>query len=78
MAQQIMPRARAHHASQMPRNAKGALDLKLAAAAERYIREACAINPDAVVTPEFLECLKRPSMALLRQQFRDVTIRFGA
>lgn len=78
MAQQIMPRARAHHASQMLRNAKGALDLKLSAAAERYIREACAINPDAVVTPEFLECLKHPSMALLRQQFREVAMRFGA
>jgi GT2 family glycosyltransferase len=78
MAQQIMPRARAHHAGQMLRNAKGALDLKLSAAAERYIREACAINPDAVVTPEFLECLKHPSMALLRQQFREVAMRFGA
>ena len=78
MARQIMPRARAHHASQMLRNAKGALDLKLSAAAERYIREACTINPDAVATPEFLECLKHPSLAPLRQQFRDVAMRFGA
>jgi hypothetical protein len=78
MAQQIMPRARAHHASQMLRNAKAALDLKLSAAAERYIREACAINPDAVATPEFLECLKDPSLANLRQQFRELAMRFGA
>jgi protein O-GlcNAc transferase len=78
MARQIIPRARAHHASQMLRNAKGALDLKLSAAAERYVREACTINPDAVATPEFLECLKHPSMALLRQQFREVAMRFGA
>jgi protein O-GlcNAc transferase len=78
MAQQIMPRARAHHASQMLRNAKGGLDLKLTAAAERYIREACAINPDAVATPEFLECLKHPSMEVLRQQFREIAMRLGA
>ena len=78
MARQIMPRARAHHASHMLRNAKGALDLKLSVAAERYIREACTINPDAVATPEFLECLKHPALAPVRQQFRDVAMRFGA
>jgi hypothetical protein len=78
MVPQIMPRARAHHAGQMLRNAKAALDLKLTPTAERYIREACAISPDAVATTEFLECLKHPSMAKLREQFRDVATRYGA
>ncbi|MCA3316894.1 MAG: glycosyltransferase [Roseomonas sp.] len=78
MVPQIMPRARAHHAGQMLRNAKAALDLALMPTAERYIREACAIYPDAAITPEFLECLKHPSLAKLRQQFREVAMRYGA
>ena len=78
MVPHIMPRARAHHAGQMLRSAKAALDLKLVPTAERYIREACAISPEAVATPEFLECLKHPSLAKLRQQFREVAISYGA
>jgi hypothetical protein len=78
MVPQIMPRARAHHAGKMLSNAKAALDLKLKPTAERYIREACAIYPDAVITPAFLECLKHPSLANLRQQFREMAMRYGA
>ena len=74
----IMPRARAHHAGQMLRNANAALDLKLVPTAERYIREACAIFPEAVRTAEFLACLEHPSMAKLRQQFHHEATRDGA
>ena len=74
----IMPRARAHHAGQMLRNAKAALDLKLVPTAERYIREACAIFPEAVRTAEFLACLEHPSMAKLRQQFHHEATRHSA
>jgi hypothetical protein len=62
----------------MLRSAKAALDLKLVPTAERYIREACAISPEAVATPEFLECLKHSSLAKLRQKFREVAISYGA
>lgn len=63
MVPQIMRRARAHHAGQMLRNAKAALDLKLTPTAERHIREACELFPDAVRAIEFLTCLKHLLMA---------------
>jgi hypothetical protein len=59
-------------------NAKAALDLKLTPTAERCIREACAIHPDAVITREFLGCLEHPSLGNFRQQFRKMAIRYRA
>ena len=77
-AQQIMPKARAHHARRLLGNAKAALDLKLSAAAARYIREACTIDADAINSQEFQECLKHPAMADVRRQIREAALRFWA
>lgn len=77
-ARQIMPKARAHHARSLLGNAKAALDLKLSAAAARYIREACTIDADAINSQEFQECLKHPAMADVRRQIREAALRFWA
>ena len=61
-----MPKARAHHASRLLANAKAALQLKLTAASERFIREAFGIYPEIINAPECQECLNHPALAHLR------------
>jgi hypothetical protein len=70
MAQQIMPKARAHHASRLLANAKAALQLKLTAASERFIREAFGIYPEIINAPECQECLNHPALAHLRLELK--------
>ena len=70
LAQQIMPKARAHHASRLLANAKAALQLKLTTASERFIREAFGIHPDIINAPECQECLNHPALAHLRLELK--------
>jgi protein O-GlcNAc transferase len=70
LARQIMPKARAHHASRLLANAKAALPLKLIDASERYVREAYTIHPDIINTPECQECLNHPALAHLRGELQ--------